>query len=138
MGIKSPSSASSTARDLEAALKAAADPTRLRILALLAPGPLCVCQIATVLGTSQPATSRHLALLRRAALIDAERRGQWVWYRRPAAPARSSRAALLAWIDRSLAADPGARRDRAALRSPRIRALVAACPLPRVSRARRA
>ena len=82
-------------RDLEAALKAAADPTRLRILSLLAPGPLCVCQIAAVLGTSQPATSRHLALLRRAALIDAHRRGQWVWYQRPSVPRSSARGALL-------------------------------------------
>ena len=126
-----------TARDLEAALKAASDPTRLRVLALLAKGPLCVCQIAAVLGTSQPATSRHLALLRRAGLIDAERRGQWVWYRRAPAPGRSHRAALLAWIDRSLAADPGARRDRAALRSWRIRALVAACPPAALPRRRR-
>jgi DNA-binding transcriptional ArsR family regulator len=125
-----------TTRDLELALKAASDPTRLRILALLAPGPLCVCQIGAALRVSQPATSKHLALLRRAGLIDADRRGQWVWYRRPAVPRRSSRAALLAWIDRSLAADPGARRDRAALRSRRIRALVAGCPTPPRARPR--
>jgi DNA-binding transcriptional ArsR family regulator len=119
-----------TRRDLEAPLKAAADPTRLRILALLRSGPLCVCQIVAVLGASQPAVSRHLALLRRAALIEAERRGRWVWYRRARAPRRSPRAALLAWIDRSLAADPGVRRDRSALRSARVRRLVKACPAP--------
>jgi DNA-binding transcriptional ArsR family regulator len=120
----------SAGRDLEASLKAAADPTRLRILALLAAGPFCVCQIVAVLGASQPTVSRHLALLRRAALIDAERRGQWVWYRRAPASRRSPRGALLSWIDRSLASDPGVRRDRNALRSPRVRKLVAGCPLP--------
>lgn len=128
MRIKRPSGG--TARELEAALKAAADPNRLRILALLGQGPLCVCQVTAVLGASQPAVSRHLALLRRAALIDAERRGQWVWYRRAAGPRRSLRAMLLAWIDRSLASDPGTRRDRKLLRSRRVRKLVAACPPP--------
>jgi ArsR family transcriptional regulator len=127
-----------TRRDLEAPLKAAADPTRLRILALLRGGPLCVCQIVAVLGASQPAVSRHLALLRRAGLIESERRGQWVWYRRATAPRRSPRAALLVWIDRSLAADPGARRDRLALRSARVRRLVEGCPAPPSGRPARA
>src|SRR5574342_633410 len=117
--MRIPSRNAATPRDLELALKAAADPTRLRILALLAGGPLCVCQITAVLRVSQPAASRHLAVLRQAALIQPERRGQWVWYRRARARGRSPRALLLAWIDRSLAADAGARRDRVALRSPR-------------------
>jgi DNA-binding transcriptional ArsR family regulator len=120
--------------DVELTLKAAADPTRLRILALLRTGPLCVCQLTAVLRASQPAVSRHLGLLRRAALIDADRRGQWVWYRRVRVPRRSVRSALLDWIDRSLAADPRTRRDRNALRSPRIRRLVAACPAPPAAR----
>jgi DNA-binding transcriptional ArsR family regulator len=116
--------------DVELTLKAAADPTRLRILALLRTGPLCVCQLTAVLRASQPAVSRHLGLLRRASLIDSDRRGQWVWYRRARAPRRSVRSALLDWIDRSLAADPRTRRDRNALRTPRVRKLVAACPAP--------
>ena len=53
-----------------AALKAAAEPTRLRILALLANGELTVTDLTGVLGQSQPRVSRHLKLLFDAGLID--------------------------------------------------------------------
>ena len=52
---------------LEDAFKAFADPTRLRILGLLAGGEICVCNIHECLGISQPAASRHLAYLRKKA-----------------------------------------------------------------------
>ena len=52
-----------------AALKAAADPTRLRLLALLAAGALNVKDLTRILGQSQPRISRHLKLLTEAGLI---------------------------------------------------------------------
>ncbi|TVQ99268.1 MAG: ArsR family transcriptional regulator [Spirochaetaceae bacterium] len=61
-------------------LKALADPTRLRIVNLLAVRPLCVCSIEQVLGVSQTAASRHLARLQAAGILDSERRAQWVYY----------------------------------------------------------
>ena len=63
------------------ALKALADPTRVRILGLLAGGPVCVCHIHDALGIPQPTASRHLASLRRAGLVDSRRDGLWVHYR---------------------------------------------------------
>jgi ArsR family transcriptional regulator len=71
---------------LTALYAALADPTRLRILALLADGEICVCNIHDSLGVPQPTASRHLAYLRRAGLVAARRDGIWMHYRvvRPA------------------------------------------------------
>ena len=65
---------------LNVALRALADPTRLRILALLTGGEVCVCHIHEALGIPQPTASRHLAYLRRSGLVDARREGLWVHY----------------------------------------------------------
>lgn len=62
-------------------LKATADPTRLRLLALLAGGEATVGELVEVLGQSQPRVSRHLKLLSDAALVEHFRDGQWVYYR---------------------------------------------------------
>lgn len=67
-------------RDLVAALKAAAEPTRLRILTLLAAGELNVKDLTLILGQSQPRISRHLKLLHEAGLIDRFREGSWVYF----------------------------------------------------------
>jgi DNA-binding transcriptional ArsR family regulator len=65
-------------------LKALADPTRLRIVGLLAQRELCVCDIEALLGVSQSMTSHHLGVLRRAGLLlqrREERDTRWVYYR---------------------------------------------------------
>jgi ArsR family transcriptional regulator, arsenate/arsenite/antimonite-responsive transcriptional repressor len=67
--------------DIEGALKALADGTRLRILGLLAVGEVCVCHIHGSLGLPQSKVSRHLAYLRRAGLVEARKDGIWVHYR---------------------------------------------------------
>jgi ArsR family transcriptional regulator len=66
---------------LEAVFRALADQTRLRILALLAGGEVCVCDIHETLGIPQPKASRHLAYLRRAGLVADRKAGLWVHYR---------------------------------------------------------
>jgi ArsR family transcriptional regulator len=63
------------------AFKAFADPTRLRILGLLAGGEICVCNIHECLGIPQPTASRHLAYLRRQRLVETRKDGLWVHYR---------------------------------------------------------
>ena len=65
---------------LNVALRALADPTRLRILALLTGGEVCVCHIHEALSIPQPTASRHLAYLRKSGLVDARREGLWVHY----------------------------------------------------------
>lgn len=71
-------------KDLDAlthVYSALADPTRLRILALLRDGEVCVCDIHASLDVPQPTASRHLAYLRKAGLVDARRAGTWMHYR---------------------------------------------------------
>jgi ArsR family transcriptional regulator len=61
--------------------KALADDTRLRIIALLSHGELCVCHLEEALKLSQPNVSRHLAILRMSGVVEARREGSWVYYR---------------------------------------------------------
>ena len=68
-------------RDFLEALRAAAEPTRLRLLGILARCELTVTEITQVLGQSQPRVSRHLRLLCDAGLLDRVPEGSWVFYR---------------------------------------------------------
>jgi ArsR family transcriptional regulator len=58
--------------DLDALFKGFSDPTRIRILNVLAAGELCVCDIVVLLRLAQPTVSRHLAYLRRTGLVEAK------------------------------------------------------------------
>ena len=65
---------------LASVYQAASELIRLRILAHLAHGELCVCHIHGLLEAPQPTVSRHLAVLRRARLVRTRRDGSWVYY----------------------------------------------------------
>ena len=67
-------------RDYETVLKAAADPTRVRILKILEGGEMCVCQVIAILALGQSTVSKHLFLLRAAGLIRDRRDRKWVHY----------------------------------------------------------
>lgn len=69
-------------------LKAAGDPTRARLLALLSGGEATVGELQRILDQSQPRVSRHLRLLDEAGLVTKFRDGQWVYYRLVSDPAR--------------------------------------------------
>jgi ArsR family transcriptional regulator len=73
----------SSPKDLDPAFlfKTLADPTRLRLLNLLACGETCVCELTDTLQVVQPKVSRHLAHLKRAGLVEARRNGKWMHYR---------------------------------------------------------
>ncbi|WAC55578.1 ArsR/SmtB family transcription factor [Gordonia sp. SL306] len=69
---------------LAPALKALADPVRLRLLSEVAEHPggeACVCDISGPFDLSQPTISHHLKVLRQAGLVTSERRATWVYYR---------------------------------------------------------
>jgi ArsR family transcriptional regulator len=81
--------------DLVTVFKALGDPTRLKILDLLKSRGqsccelvareergLCACDIEEAVGLSQAAVSHHMGLLRRAGLVEADKRGRWMFYRR--------------------------------------------------------
>ena len=92
------------------ALKAIAEPTRLRILALLAHGELTVKDLTRILAQSQPRISRHLRLLGEARLIERAPEGSWVYFRLAHTGERGALARLvLDIVDR---ADPVLVRDR--------------------------
>lgn len=100
--------------DLVTLFQALGDPTRLRLLNLLAAGEICVCYFIDVLDDPQPKISRHLAYLRRAGLASARRDGKWMHYSlaRPSSPAASR---ILDATLEELANDRQMQRDRAQL-----------------------
>ncbi|MFY1691882.1 ArsR/SmtB family transcription factor [Plantactinospora sp. WMMB782] len=77
-----------TATALAPAFKALGDPVRLQLMSMIASAPdgeICVCDLTPAFELSGPTISHHLKTLREAGLVDAERRGTWVYYRaRPA------------------------------------------------------
>ena len=90
-------------------LKAAAEPTRLRILSLCAHAELTVSDLVEILGQSQPRISRHLRLLVEAGLLQRNQEGAWAWYRLPSHSASGELAHTLVDLvpqdDRRHAAD---------------------------------
>ncbi|MGZ6015616.1 MAG: ArsR/SmtB family transcription factor, partial [Phenylobacterium sp.] len=90
-------------------LRAAGEPSRLRILALLAREELAVLELCRVLDQSQPRVSRHLKLLAEAGLVERFPDGAWVFYRLTGTgPASALVAEILAGVD---PADPTLQRD---------------------------
>ena len=72
------------AETLAGALKAIADPARLRLISLVAAhedNEACVCDLVEPIGLSQPTVSHHLKVLVDAGILTRERRGKWAYYR---------------------------------------------------------
>ena len=97
--------------DRELFFKALADPTRLRIINLLADQEVCVCFFVEILKTNQPKISRHLAYLRRAGIVAARREGIWMHYR-ISTPQDVNGAKVLADVREWLAKDALMQQDR--------------------------
>jgi ArsR family transcriptional regulator len=83
---------------------ALADPTRLRLLNLMAGREVCVCYFVEILRQGQPKISRHLAYLRNAGIVSARREGKWMHYR-ISPPNDAEVAAILAAVLASLRKD---------------------------------
>jgi ArsR family transcriptional regulator len=62
-------------------LKAVAHPTRIAILEILRPGEECVCRICPALEGSQPNTSKHLGVLKKAGILESRQEGTMTFYR---------------------------------------------------------
>jgi len=104
--------------------QALADPTRLRVLALLRIMELSVGELAQVLGQSQPRVSRHLKILADAGVLERRKEGSWVFLTLTDAEANEALFGLIdAWADaatRTLFAADAARTD--AIRAERAEA----------------
>lgn len=73
-----------TATLMAPAFKALGDPVRLQLMSMIASAPdgeICVCDLTPGFDLTGPTISHHLRTLREAGLVDAERRGTWVYYR---------------------------------------------------------
>jgi ubiquinone/menaquinone biosynthesis C-methylase UbiE len=92
---ENPAAGDASLNELLGALRAVAEPSRLRLLILCARGELTVSELAQILGQSQPRVSRHLKLLCEAGLLDRFREGSWVFYRLSSGSAASALARQL-------------------------------------------
>ncbi len=99
--------------EVDLRLRALADPTRLRILNLLAAGELCVCDLVDLLALPQPTVSRHLAALRRAGLVAVTREWKFAHYRRVDA-GDALHVAVLECVEAAAAVAPVLTSERAA------------------------
>jgi len=61
-------------------MKALSDPNRVKILKLLQEKVMCVCELQSAIGISQPSVSKHLKILEEAGLVDYRKEGLWVNY----------------------------------------------------------
>jgi ubiquinone/menaquinone biosynthesis C-methylase UbiE len=96
-----------------AALNAAGEETRLRLLGLLAETELTVSEAVAILGQSQPRVSRHLKLLVEAGLVERRREGAWAFFRLAGADIEGEIArSVVSWLD---PLDPRLSADRARL-----------------------
>ena len=107
-------------RPLSTLFQALGDEVRVRMVALLAHGELCVCHLEEALKLTQPTASRHLAVLRNAGVVESRRQGQWIHYRLAHQPDELRQSQL-----RSLVSDLG---QRAVLRRDLTRLLKARGP----------
>jgi len=127
--------------DLVTLFQALGDPTRLRLLNLVAAGEVCVCYFIEILDEPQPKISRHLAYLRRAGLVTARRDGKWMHYGL-VTPQEPAQAEVLKTVLRVLGSNPKMQRDRAALEraccAVRLPASLQNAPRPELTRARNA
>jgi ArsR family transcriptional regulator len=102
-------------RPLTRLFRALGDETRLRIVALLSHGELCVCHIEMALDLNQSTASRHLGILRAAGVVDCRREGTWVYYRLTEQQ-HATVADALDLLTRAFGAERALRSDHARLR----------------------
>jgi len=100
--------------DLVLGAKTLADPTRVRILAALREGELCVCELCDALAITQSTLSTHLQVIRNAGLVSTRKEGRWMYY---ALEPEATRLvdSLFAIFSDSLKQDARLRRDARAL-----------------------
>lgn len=112
--------------------KALGHPARLRILAAVGEGELCVCQITALLELAPSTVSAHLADLRRAGLLAERRDGRWVYYGLAQSGASDTGRRWLSGLD----ADPTVLADAEAVRRLRAIPVDEFCALDAENRAR--
>jgi ArsR family transcriptional regulator len=97
-------------RDLTSIGQAIADPTRVRIIAALRRGELCVCELVDALEISQSTLSSHLQVLRQTGVVSTRKEGRWIYYSLTNQK-KGLIEAIFSHIQPQLDVDPRLRRD---------------------------
>jgi DNA-binding transcriptional ArsR family regulator len=97
--------------------KALADVQRIRVLMMLQPGELCVCQIVEVLELAPSTVSKHLSILNDARLVDSRKEGRWMYYRLPDGVKGAFVRPVLKWLNETLKDDGTTAQDTAKLKA---------------------
>jgi ArsR family transcriptional regulator, arsenate/arsenite/antimonite-responsive transcriptional repressor len=100
-------------RDLLNIAKAVSDPARVRVLAALGPGELCLCHFIALLELSPSTVSKHLDILHQAGLVQRRKVGRWCYFRRAGREAGPAVRGALRWVETALAKSPETRADAA-------------------------
>lgn len=91
--------------------KSLSDPNRVRALAALKGGELCVCQIIELLGLVPSTVSKHMSVLKDAGLVRSEKRGKWVFYSLVEKADNAAVSSLLDWVFKSIEGTDEVKRD---------------------------
>ena len=92
--------------------KALSDTNRIRILAALGCGEVCVCQLVELLKLAHSTVSKHLSILSQAGLVECRKSGRWIHYRLPKANRASLAARMTDLVLRELTEDDAAIQDQ--------------------------
>ena len=93
-------------REFMAITKAMADEHRVRMLAALRSGELCVCRITELFGLAPSTTSKHLSILYQAGLVNTRKEGRWIYYSLPGKEAPPAIRSGISWIATALTDNP--------------------------------
>jgi ArsR family transcriptional regulator, arsenate/arsenite/antimonite-responsive transcriptional repressor len=93
-------------REFMAITKAMADENRVRMLAVLSLGELCVCRITELFGLAPSTTSKHLSILYQAGLVNTRKDGRWIYYSLPGKDASPAIRGGIRWVVSALADNP--------------------------------
>lgn len=102
-----------TLEELAAIASALGEPRRLMALAMLSKGELCLCHLTEGLGISASTVSNHMAVLRRAGLVEARKDGRWMHFRLAGSGAPRAALRALSWVSDNLpeSVNPARRRE---------------------------
>jgi ArsR family transcriptional regulator, arsenate/arsenite/antimonite-responsive transcriptional repressor len=98
-------------RELLAITKALSDETRVRVLAALREGELCLCHVVGLLELAPSTVSKHLDVLCQARLVERRKDGRWAYFRLAGREAPAAVRQVLRWVIEALAEDATVARD---------------------------
>ena len=98
--------------EIMAVTKALSDENRVRLLAALEEGELCVCQLIELMGLAPSTVSKHLSILRGARLVEGRKNGRWMYYRLADEQAPKTARAALNWLLPAVRNNPRILADR--------------------------